>query len=134
MGQQLFDELNHAAYCRAIGIDSSACEAKLSPAEVEAHIRPLSDLEANGVPLSPEEIEIADYMVRHGVSHRAASLLLALNSMPAQTVALRPHKPAFHSVVEYASPVSMWNKQDITPFYEDQRAKYQQRAGVWVGD
>ena len=114
MGLQLFDELNRttAAYCRALGLDSTAYET----------------------PLSPAEVQIAEHMQRHGISRKAASMLIACSNMPARTVAMGPRKPAFHAVVEYASPVSMWSKQDITPFYEDQRAKYPQRAGVWVGD
>ena len=82
MGLQLFDELNRttAAYCRALGLDSTAYET----------------------PLSPAEVQIAEHMQRHGINRKAASMLIACSNMPARTVAMGPRKPAFHAVVEYA--------------------------------
>ncbi|MFZ2982007.1 MAG: hypothetical protein WA085_13325 [Sphingobium sp.] len=109
------------------------CDSLGLPSDV--YQRPLSDLESNGVPLSADEIEIADYMTRHGLNRQAAESFVDLHKIPGPVAKMGPPKMLMHhTIVEYARPVTMWDKQNITPFYEDQRAKYQQRAGVWVGD
>ena len=83
MGLQLWDELNHttAAYCKALGLDASPYET----------------------PLSPAEVEVAEYMQRHGINHKAASMLIACNNMPAQVAKMGPPKMFMHHcVIEYA--------------------------------
>lgn len=120
----LFREIarTNKAYCTSIGIDANVYGE-------------LSDCELNGTPLSPAEIEVAKFQAT-GINRNAAEMFAALNG-PAKGMSghTKPRPaPAFHAVVEYASHRSMWEQTDIRPFYDDQRAKFTQRAGVWTGD
>ena len=109
MGLALFDELNRttAAYCRALGLDSTAYET----------------------PLSPAEVEVAEYMARHGISRRAASMLIAVNNMPAPQAVMGPRKRTFSAVVEYARSAEQVAESErmtgasIQSFYESCRRR-----------
>jgi hypothetical protein len=124
----LFQEISrtNAAYCASLGLDSDVYDRQLSEAEAN-----------NGVPLSPEEAEIAVLMA-HGINRRGAEMFADLNRLPAKPLAWDPRQPAaqaFHAVIEYAAPRrSIWDQKDIRPFYDECRARSGQRAGVWVGD
>lgn len=83
--------------------------------------------ELYGTPPSAEEYETS-----LNVSIARLNAMGPLKGMSGYTTP-RP-APAFHAVIEYARPVSLWDKQDITPYYDEQRAKYPQAAGVWTGD
>ena len=79
----LFDELNRttAAYCHALGLDASAYET----------------------PLSADEVEIADYMKRHGMNRQAAESFVALHKMPSASEWFSSQPKKYHAVVEYAA-------------------------------
>ena len=114
----LFDEIDQTnrAYCKALGLDASQYET----------------------PLSEAEQEVAAYMQRHGISRKAASMLIACNNMPARTVAMGPRKPAFHAVVEYArTPEQLAEStrlfgESLGKFYDDCRRRT--IAPVFCGD
>lgn len=83
MGFHLFDELNTttAAYCHALGLDATPFES----------------------PLSAEEVEIAEYMQRHGINRQAASMMLSIRNMPGPVAKMGPPKMFMHHcVIEYA--------------------------------
>lgn len=122
----LFQEISrtNAAYCRSLGLPS------------DTYTRGLSDTEANGTPLSPEELEVAE-LQSMGINIRAAEMFAALNAKPAKPLTWNPRTadaPAPHAVIEYARPRSLWDQKNIQPYYDDCRARSGQRAGVWVGD
>ena len=107
---KLFDEITitNRAYCRALGIDSTPHET----------------------PLSPDEILIANerrWLGDRGMTEAKAAVWAPIN-------VLHGVSNHFRAVVEYARPPSLWDQQDISPYYDDCRAKHTQRAGVWVGD
>lgn len=118
MGLHLFDELNHttAAYCRTLGLDATPYES----------------------PLSPAEVEVAEYMKRHNVSHKAASMLIACNNMPARPVAMGPRYRTFRAVVEYArtqkqlAEDSRMFGEALGQFYTECRRRT--IAPIWTGD
>ena len=118
MGLALFDELNRttAAYCRSLGLDATPYET----------------------PLSPAEVEVAEYMQRHGINRKAASMLIACSNMPARTVAMGPRKPAAHAVIEYArTPEQLAEStrlfgESLGKFYDDCRRRT--IAPVFCGD
>lgn len=121
----LFAEISrtNAAYCRSLGLPS------------DTYDRPLADAEVNGVPLSPEEVEIAQFQAK-GINRQAAEMFAALNG-PAEPLTWSPRTapdPEFHAVVEYAAPRSLWDQKNIQPYYDECRARSSQRAGVFVGD
>jgi hypothetical protein len=113
--------ITNRAYCDSLGLPS------------DVYQRPLSDLEANGVPLSADEIEIADHMTRHGISRKAASMLIAVNNMPSPVAKPRPEFRCIVETVRKQPPVSLWNKQDITPYYDDCRSR-SAFGPAWCGD
>lgn len=113
----------NAVYCESLGLPS------------DTYDRPLSDAEANGTPLSPEEVEIAQLQAK-GINRRGAEMFAALNG-PAKPLTWNPRTadaPAPHAVVEYARPRSLWDQKNIQPYYDECRAGSAQRAGVFVGD
>ena len=94
----------------------------------------LSDSERN-CRLSADELAIAR-IIAGGTSRRAAEMVVALNHMPPAPTRIRPSS-VFRAVVEYAKPervASLWEQQDITPYYDECHARHGQAAGVWVGD
>jgi len=120
MGLQLFDELNraNAAYCRAIGRDSTPYET----------------------PLSDAELNVAAFL-SSGINRRSADMFAALNG-PAIPIVWNPRHPApteFRAVVEYAvrSPEQLAESErlaaaSIQSFYDACRRRTV--APFFVGD
>jgi hypothetical protein len=77
-------------------------------------------------------------MTRHGISHKAASMLIAVNNMPTRQVAMGPRKPQGRCVVEYArSPEQLAESEhmfgeSLDKFYTACRRRT--IAPVWCGD
>lgn len=113
-------------------INKSYCASLGLPGDV--YDRPLSVEERTGR-LSADELKIAQIM-ENGTNRRAAEMFTALSKMPPAPVRVRPSS-IHRCIVEYAKPaqpVSLWDQKDITPYYEECRAKSQHSAGTWVGD
>ena len=95
----------------------------------------MNDLELYGTPPNAAELKIAR-LIASGIPAHAAELFTALSKMPPAPVRVRPSSIC-RCIVEYAKPaqpVSLWDQKDITPYYEECRAKSQHSAGAWVGD
>jgi len=108
MGLDFFSELNATtrAHCAAHGFSSA---------------------ELYGTPINEAEYETA--LVASLTRLNAMGPLSGMSGHTKQRPA-----PGPHCVVEYARPISLWDQRDITPYYDECRAKYPQAAGVWCGD
>lgn len=117
--------ITNRIYCDSLGLPS------------DVYQRPLSDIEANGVPLSPAEVEIAVFMSA-GISRKSAEMFVAVNHMPAPVAVMGPRKPSAQAIIEYArSPEQLAESERLTgasiqAFYDECRSRT--TITPWVGD
>ena len=98
--------------------------ARTNRAHCAAH--GFSAAELYGTPPSAEEYETS-----LNVTLARLNAMGPLKGMSGRTT---PRPVAPHAVVEYARPVSMWERTNIQPYYDDCHARSSQRAGVFTGD